>query len=71
MAARPSSKARRDAATKAKGATRGRPTKYRVEFAEQGHRLALLGLTDGAMAAFFGVTEQTLNNWKHAHTFFF
>ncbi|WP_063931957.1 hypothetical protein [Burkholderia plantarii] len=69
MAARPAGKARRGVAAKA--ATRGRPTKYRAEFAEQGRRLALLGLTDGAMAAFFGVTEQTLNNWKRAHMDFF
>lgn len=31
------------------------------------YRLALLGQTDKQMAAFFGVSEQTLNTWKHKH----
>ena len=34
-------------------AARGRPTKYRREFAEQARRLALLGVTDSVMAGFF------------------
>lgn len=46
---------------------RGRPTKYRAEFAEQARRLALLGQTDVEMAAFFGVAERTLHYWKGAH----
>lgn len=47
--------------------TRGRPTLYLVAYAEQARRLALLGLTDAEMAAFFGVDERTINRWKQAH----
>ena len=49
----------------------GRPTSYRPEFAKQAYKLALLGMTDRQMAEFFGVTEQTLNNWKTSAPGFF
>lgn len=49
----------------------GRPTAYRAEFAEQARKLCLLGATDADMAEFFGVTEQTVNNWKTSHPDFF
>jgi hypothetical protein len=49
----------------------GRPTDYREEYAEQAYKLCLLGATDAKMADFFGVTEQTVNNWKTAHPAFF
>jgi DNA-binding XRE family transcriptional regulator len=42
----------------------GRPSSYRPEFAEQAYKLCLLGATDAEMAAFFGVSEQTINAWK-------
>ncbi len=42
----------------------GRPSKYKDEYCEQAEKLARLGATDKEMADFFGVTEQTLNNWK-------
>jgi len=42
----------------------GRPTKFRDEFCEQGEWLSKLGATDSEMAAFFDVTESTLNKWK-------
>jgi transposase-like protein len=45
----------------------GRPTKYRAEFAEQAYKLCLLGATDLKLADFFGVTEQTLHNWRKNH----
>lgn len=38
---------------------------------EQARKLALLGLTDAEIGAFFGVTEQTINNWKSDHPAFF
>jgi len=41
-----------------------RPTKYKPEYCEQAHKLALLGATDNQLADFFKVTEQTINNWK-------
>ena len=44
--------------------TIGRPSKYKEEYCEQAEKLARLGATDREMADFFGVTEQTLNNWK-------
>ena len=42
----------------------GRPSKYKEEYCEQAEKLARLGATDKEIADFFGVTEQTLNNWK-------
>ena len=48
----------------------GRPSSYREEYAEQAHKLCLLGATDVEMAGFFCVSEQTLNAWKHAHPAF-
>ena len=52
--------------TKRKGPG-GRPTDYRPEFAEQAHRLSLLGLTDAEMAPLFDVSVKTFNTWKRAH----
>ena len=49
----------------------GRPTPYKPEFDKMAYQLALLGHTDAEMAAVFGVTEQTVNNWKHKHPTFF
>ena len=45
----------------------GRPTKYKKEYDEQAAKLCRLGATDVQLADFFGVTEKTLNNWKHEH----
>ena len=49
----------------------GHPTDYREEYVDQAYRLCLLGAIDADLAAFFDVTEQTVNNWKHAHPEFF
>jgi len=49
----------------------GRPTAYRAEYAQQAIKLARLGATDAQMADFFGVSEQTLNNWKRREPTFF
>lgn len=55
-------------ATKPKApAKRGRPTKYRPEFAEQARKLCLMGLTDAELADFFGLNEVTINRWKRTH----
>lgn len=44
---------------------RGRPTKFKPEYCDQAYKLCLLlGATDGDLAKFFDVTEQTINNWK-------
>lgn len=50
---------------------RGRPTDYKPEYAERAFQYALLGATDEQMAEFFGVTFQTINNWKTRHIDFF
>lgn len=42
----------------------GRPSDYKEEYADQAYKLCLLGLTDKELADFFGVKEQTINNWK-------
>ena len=49
----------------------GRPTAYKPEYDVQGYKLCLLGATDKQLADFFGVKEQTINNWKKAHESFF
>lgn len=49
----------------------GRDSKYSPEMNEAARKLALLGLTDEEIAAFFGVTKQTLNNWKRQFPAFF
>lgn len=43
---------------------KGRPSKYKPEFPEQAAKLCKLGATDEALADFFGVTRQTINQWK-------
>ena len=43
---------------------RGRPPKWKPEYVDQAHKLALLGLTDVEIAQVFDVSEKTLNNWK-------
>ena len=47
-----------------KQTARGRPTKYKAEYAEQARKLCLLGATDMEMADFFEVSEFTINKWK-------
>lgn len=49
----------------------GRPSSYKPEYAEQAYKLTLLGADDAGLADFFGVTEQTVNNWKDKHPEFF
>lgn len=49
----------------------GRPSKYDpAKTPEQAYKLCLLGATDKELADFFGVSEQTLNNWKAQHPAF-
>jgi hypothetical protein len=42
----------------------GRDTLYDESMNDMAYRLALLGLDDGEMAAFFGISEMTFNRWK-------
>lgn len=49
----------------------GRPTDYKPEYDAIAYSMALLGTTDAQLAVAFGVTEQTINNWKLAHPNFF
>jgi hypothetical protein len=46
---------------------RGRPSKYKPEYAEQVYRLCLLGATDEAIADFFGISTPTIYEWKKHH----
>lgn len=48
----------------------GRPSDYREEYAEQARKLCLLGHTDKELASFFGVVEDTINEWKIRHSEF-
>lgn len=50
----------------------GRPTGYRPEYDELAMKACMaFGAKDTELADYFGVTEQTLNNWKHKHPSFF
>lgn len=57
--------------TKKTKAVTGRPTAFKPEYVEQVEKLCKLGATDKDLADFFGVTEQTINNWKLAEPLFF
>lgn len=46
-------------------------SKYKPEYDELAYNYSLLGAIDKQMAEFFGVTEQTINNWKNDHPSFF
>ncbi|MDU7405665.1 MAG: terminase [Citrobacter portucalensis] len=46
-------------------------SKYLPEYDERAYQLCLLGATDKFLADCFGVTEQTINNWKKDHPSFF
>ncbi|WP_292992571.1 hypothetical protein [Nitrosomonas sp.] len=45
----------------------GRPTLYREEYNDQVHRLCVLGVTDEEIAKYFGVSKNTITNWKNEH----
>jgi hypothetical protein len=45
----------------------GRPTLYRPEYAEQQMKLLMLGATDQDLADFFGVSKQTIYDWRLKH----
>jgi len=45
----------------------GRPSLYIDEYAEQARKLCLLGATDKELADFFGVVEDTINEWKKVY----
>jgi transcriptional regulator with XRE-family HTH domain len=49
----------------------GAETLYKPEYNDLAYKFCLLGATDEEMADFFGVTEQTINNWKKNHDGFF
>lgn len=46
---------------------RGRPSKYKPEFAKQAAKICELGATDQQLAGFFEVSVSTLNLWKIEH----
>lgn len=45
----------------------GRPSSFKAEYAEQAHKLCLLGATDEELADFFEVAVTTIDNWKKDH----
>jgi hypothetical protein len=45
----------------------GKPSVYLKRYADEGRKLCLMGATDAQMADFWGVHENTINNWKRAH----
>jgi len=54
-----------------KESTVGRPTKFKEEYITQAFEACKrLGAIDEDLAAFFGCTVKTLNNWKHVSSDF-
>ena len=47
--------------------TRGRPSKYKPEFAAQAEKLCQLGATDEEIGDFFEVDVRTIYRWKADH----
>ena len=45
----------------------GRPTLYRATYPDQARKLCLLGYTDQELADFWGVNQDTINEWKKRH----
>jgi hypothetical protein len=46
------------------GRTRGRPSLYREEYADDVYKFCLLGATDQELGDFFGVHRDTIHEWK-------
>lgn len=46
---------------------RGRPSQFHERYIDEARKLGMLGATDAECAAFWGVSETTVNNWKHQH----
>lgn len=57
-------KAKKKQTVKNKG---GRPTVFKTEFLAVIFKMCELGATDSDLAAAFGVTRGTINNWKKKH----
>lgn len=55
------------AAPKVEGATVGRPSAYKPEYAAQAEKLCLLGAKDDEIADFFGVSTRTIYRWQVEH----
>ena len=47
--------------------TRGRPSKYKPEFAKLAGRMCNLGATDADLADFFEVSIRTVERWRSEH----
>jgi len=58
-------KAKKKQAVKNKG---GRPTVFKTEHLAVIYKMCELGATDSDLAAAFGVTRGTINNWKKKHS---
>ena len=43
--------------------TMGRPSSYSPDLCELAHNYCLLGATNDELAAFFGVSPRTIDNW--------
>lgn len=52
------------------GDERGRPTKYKEEYARQAEKICILGATDEFLADYFDVDVSTIGNWKNKHNEF-
>lgn len=46
---------------------KGRPTKYKEEYARQAEKICILGATDEFLADYFDVDVSTIGNWKNKH----
>lgn len=44
-----------------------RPSSFREEYIDQAYKYCLLGADDVQLGELFGVSERTINTWKHKH----
>lgn len=49
------------------GKPTGRPPAFKPEYVREARNYCLLGARDDDLAEFFGVSDTTIHNWKHAH----
>jgi hypothetical protein len=45
--------------------------KWKPEYVEQGHQLAKLGLSDAQICKVWGISDSTIDHWKHSREGFF
>jgi hypothetical protein len=50
---------------------RGRPSKYKPQYAQEGYELCLLGFTNRQLSEHFGINLDTIKQWQKTHPEFY